>query len=574
MSLGFLDLFGILLIGIIAAIATSAVQGRPIPNVVSNFIEFTNMGSLTPQIQAMLLGLGATSALLLKSLISYYITFRNANFLSTREARLASNMAAKIFNQPITNLQKFSTSEYQHSLTTGVNSAMVGILVGGIAFLSEIFLQIIMGFTLFIFSPTLFIIFILYFGSLFFILNRSLGYKAKSLSKSITDISIRSLSAIADSLGSYREIVVGGKQDYFINLFSRAKHEIGQFSVKNSMLGQFSKYVFENSVVLGGAIFASYAFFTKSAIEAASLLAVFIVASSRLVPSLLKIQLGLLLLKGNIGASIKFFEILGHIDLTSRKSITDNGSLDLSQPVISFTNVKFRYPETELEALSEITCEFAKSKFTAVVGPSGSGKSTLIDLMLGVLDPQEGEISVFGLDPRLVPRSSLSVGYVPQRVYLSAGSIIENVCFGESKAEWDEEKVWKVLSQVLLHDWVSELSGGLYNLIGEGGARLSGGQRQRLGIARALYTNPQLLVLDEATSALDAISEYEITEAFERLDKGLTKVVIAHRLSTVLKADKIVYLKGGKIQGMGTFNELRELIPDFDRQAELMGISK
>ena len=138
----------------------------------------------------------------------------------------------------------------------------------------------------------------------------------------------------------------------------------------------------------------------------------------------------------------------------------------------------------------------------------------------------------------------------------------------------DEDRVWDVLDTVLLRQWAAELPEGLTTLIGEGGAKLSGGQRQRLGIARALYANPNLLVLDEATSALDAISEYEITEAFERLDKGLTKVVIAHRLSTVLKADKIVYLKGGKIQGMGTFNELRELIPDFDRQAELMGISK
>jgi ATP-binding cassette subfamily C protein len=198
----------------------------------------------------------------------------------------------------------------------------------------------------------------------------------------------------------------------------------------------------------------------------------------------------------------------------------------------------------------------------------------LIDLMLGVLQPTHGNISVFGRHPEQVPGSSIRVGYVPQRVYLSEGSIIENICFGQVSTQWKEDRVWDVLETVLLRQWAAELPEGLSTLIGEGGARLSGGQRQRLGIARALYANPNVLVLDEATSALDAISEYEITEAFERLDKGLTKVVIAHRLSTVLKADKIVYLKGGKIQGMGTFNELRELIPDFDRQAELMGISK
>jgi len=338
------------------------------------------------------------------------------------------------------------------------------------------------------------------------------------------------------------------------------------------MLGQFSKYVFENSVILGGVVFAGYAFFTKTALEAASLLAIFIAAASRIAPSILKIQLGTLLLKGARGATSKFFEILHHLEEQSEQ-ITSSINNDLDSSVIRFREVSFRYPSADKNALSEFSSEFKTGEFTAIVGPTGSGKSTLIDLMLGVLRPTHGSISVFGRDPEQVPGSSIRVGYVPQRVYLSEGSLIENICFGQISTQWKEDRVWDVLETVLLRQWATELPEGLSTLIGDGGARLSGGQRQRLGIARALYANPNLLVLDEATSALDAISEYEITEAFERLDKGLTKVVIAHRLSTVLKANKIVYLKGGKIQGMGTFNELRELIPDFDRQAELMGIS-
>ena len=573
MSLVFLDLLGVLLLGSIVAIATSAVQGRPLPGIINQSIEFLNLQNMTPQALATVFGVVATISLLAKSLLNYYLNLRNSRFLASREAKISARMAQLILTQPITTLQKFGTPEYQHSLTIGVNSATVGILAGTIAIVSEIFLQVVMATTLLVFSPTLLLIFVFYFGAMFLLLNWMLGEKANKWSARVTSLSIAGTRAIADSLGSYREIVVSGKRDHFISIFRKSREEALEFSVKSSMLGQFSKYVFENSVILGGVVFAGYAFFTKTALEAASLLAIFIAAASRIAPSILKIQLGTLLLKGARGATSKFFEILHHLEEQS-EPITSSIKNDLDSSVIRFREVSFRYPSSDKNALSEFSSEFKTGEFTAIVGPTGSGKSTLIDLMLGVLRPTHGSISVFGRDPEQVPGSSIRVGYVPQRVYLSEGSLIENICFGESSTQWDEDRVWDVLDTVLLRQWAAELPEGLTTLIGEGGARLSGGQRQRLGIARALYANPNLLVLDEATSALDAISEYEITEAFERLDKVLTKVVIAHRLSTVLKADKIVYLKGGKIQGMGTFNELRELIPDFDRQAELMGISK
>ena len=573
MSLVFLDLLGVLLLGSIVAIATSAVQARPLPGIINQSIEVLNLQNMTPQALATVFGVVATISLLSKSFLNYYLNLRNSRFLASREAKISARMAQLILTQPITTLQKFGTPEYQHSLTIGVNSATVGILAGTIAIVSEIFLQVVMATTLLVFSPTLLLIFVLYFGAIFLLLNWMLGEKANKWSARVISLSIAGTRAIADSLGSYREIVVSGKRDHFISIFRKSREEALEFSVKSSMLGQFSKYVFENSVILGGVVFAGYAFFTKTALEAASLLAVFIAAASRIAPSILKIQLGTLLLKGARGATSKFFEILHHLEEQSEQT-TSSINNDPDSSVIRFREVSFRYPSSDKNALSDFSSEFKTGEFTAIVGPTGSGKSTLIDLMLGVLRPTHGNISVFGRDPEQVPGSSIRVGYVPQRVYLSEGSLIENICFGESSTQLDEDRVWDVLDTVLLRQWAAELPEGLSTLIGEGGARLSGGQRQRLGIARALYANPNLLVLDEATSALDAISEYEITEAFERLDKGLTKVVIAHRLSTVLKADKIVYLKGGKIQGMGTFNELRELIPDFDRQAELMGISK
>ena len=572
MSLVLLDLIGVLLIGGIVAIATSAVQNKPFPNALASLLELVNLDSKTPQDIAKIFGVVATASLLLKSFLSYYLNLRNMRFLAIREARLATRMAKLIFSQPITVLQKFGTPEYQHSLSIGANSAFVGILGGVISLSSEIFLQIVMASTLFVLSPILLLIFFVYFGILFALLNWVLGSKAKIWSKEITNRSIKSSQAIADSLGSYREIVVSGKRPFFLEQFRITKEEISEFSVKNSMLGQFSKYVFENAVILGGVVFSAYAFMTRNALEAASLLAVFVAASSRIAPSILKIQLGILLFRGATGATSKFFEILNHLEGQRRIEVSVEKVLGNIGKGISFRNVEFKYPQANENALSGINLDMNSGAFTAVVGPTGSGKSTLIDLMLGVLQPSKGAISVFGISPENIPNSDIQVGYVPQNVYLTDGSILENICFGQHPKSWDIHRVEEVMRQVLLTDWVKKLPDGLYTLVGERGAKLSGGQRQRLGIARALYNRPNLLVLDEATSSLDAQSEYDISESLETLDSNLTKVVIAHRLSTVLNADKIVYLKDGRIEGTGNFIELRKLIPDFDRQAELMGI--
>lgn len=574
MSLVLLDLIGILLIGGIVAIATSAVQGKDFPQIISSFIEIVGLEAWTPQDISVLFAVIATLALLGKSSLSYYFNLRNLTFLASREAKLATNMAEKIFSQPITVLQSHSTSDYLHSLSIGANSALTGILGGLVTMSAEIFLQLVMASTLMVFSPSLLLIFFTYFGILFLILHFVLGTKAQDWSRHVTELSIMGSAAIMDSLGSYREIVVSGRRKFFLDRFRAAKWSAGQYTVKNAMLGQFSKYVFENSIVIGGAIFAAYAFLTRNALEATSLLAVFLAAATRIAPSILRVQLGMLLIKGALGATSKFFEIYSHVmtSNTQRRPVT-NAEINLGKG-IEVRDVTFFYPRADKPALKEVSCTFLSNKVTAVVGPSGSGKSTLIDLLLGVLEPLSGNIEVFGVSPSSLVEQGVKVGYVPQTVYLKDGSIRENICFGFEENEINEQRVLEVLEDVLLMDWVNSLPNGVDSVVGERGSKLSGGQRQRIGIARALYSSPDLLVLDEATSALDSISEHEITETLGNIKNEMTTVVIAHRLSTVLRAEKLIYLNNGKVKGEGSFNELRVLVPNFDLQAELMGIAK
>ena len=209
----------------------------------------------------------------------------------------------------------------------------------------------------------------------------------------------------------------------------------------------------------------------------------------------------------------------------------------------------------------------------AVVGPSGAGKSTLADAILGVVQPSTGSVRIGGLSPgQFVRRYPGLVAYVPQSVALVSGSVRDNVALGLTQDEIDDDRVWAALKRAHLADYLAGAREGLDTEVGERGVQLSGGERQRLGIARALYTDPRLLVMDEATSALDAETENLVTQTIEELASDVTTITIAHRLATVRRADTVIYLDRGRLLAQGTFDEVRTAVPRFDHQANLAGV--
>lgn len=209
----------------------------------------------------------------------------------------------------------------------------------------------------------------------------------------------------------------------------------------------------------------------------------------------------------------------------------------------------------------------------AIVGLSGAGKSTLVDCMLGILEPSSGEVLISGRKPLdSINRWPGAIGYVPQKVFIANGTVLENVALGFNPLQVSEDRVRECLAKVKLLDFVESLPHGLATELGDFGSRLSGGQRQRLGIARALYTNPKLLILDEATSSLDGQTEKDVSRAIEELGGGVTVILVAHRLSIVRSASQIHYLSAGVLEYSGSFEEVRAEVPDFDRQAKLMGL--
>jgi ABC-type multidrug transport system fused ATPase/permease subunit len=236
---------------------------------------------------------------------------------------------------------------------------------------------------------------------------------------------------------------------------------------------------------------------------------------------------------------------------------------------LSFKHVSYSYPGAAHPALVDITMDIPIPSSVAIVGPSGAGKSTMADLLLGLLQPSSGEITVFGQRPGTGrPR----VGFVAQDVYISAGTLRENVSLAESTDHREDNRVWTALAEARLADFVKQLPEGLDTELGDRGVLVSGGQRQRVGLARALFRGPQLLVLDEATSALDADTEASITDSLRSLSNRVAVVTIAHRFSTIRNADWVIFLRDGYLVDLGSFGELTSRHPDLATTAQLQSL--
>jgi ABC-type multidrug transport system fused ATPase/permease subunit len=240
---------------------------------------------------------------------------------------------------------------------------------------------------------------------------------------------------------------------------------------------------------------------------------------------------------------------------------------------IEVNNLIYNYFESGKPAINDISFAINSGSTLAIIGSSGSGKTTLADCLLGLLEPTSGNIEIDKTAPEIYRTiNSGAIAYVSQEVALVDGSIKENVAFALPESEVDAEKIDVALKRAHIHDFVKGLPQGVETVVGERGTRLSGGQRQRIGIARALYSNPKILVLDEATSALDAETESAITGMLKELHGQVTIISIAHRLSTVMHSDLVLFLRDGKLAGSGKFEDLVQQHPDLAHQAELLGI--
>ena len=358
------------------------------------------------------------------------------------------------------------------------------------------------------------------------------------------------IQAVNQALGGIKEIKVLARENYFV----RAYEENGRYYASSLKKSQFyrnaPKYLIETVCVCG--VLATILIKLQMGADVQELvpqLSVFAMAAFRLLPSVNQVNNllnGILFLKPSIDRIYEDLQEAG-AKKNERPPERDYRRLPAADAV-RFEHVTFRYPGTEKEILSDLSVELPLKKSIGFVGSSGAGKTTFMDLLLGLLSPDQGRICYGDSDIRDYPDAwGHKLGYIPQSIYLADDTIRRNVAFGIPDSEISEAKVRRALEEAQLLEFVDGLDDGLDTMVGESGVRLSGGQRQRIGIARALYQQPEILVLDEATSALDTETEQAVMEAVERFRGRCTLMMIAHRTSTLENCDQIYRLEDGKL---------------------------
>jgi len=570
----FFDLIGIVLIGALSALSVQGLQSKPTGDRVSKALEILRLESFNFQTQVLILGLMATSVFILKTIVSGILTRKVFLFLSNRSAGISSNLVSKFLSLNLLAIQKRTSQEILYIMTDGVKNLLLGIVAISISIAVDFTMLLIIFTGLLLFDPVLAVTVMLLFMIMFFLLNIVLRQRSQQIGKKISELSIKTNEKTLEVIQSYREALVRNRRKYYADEIKSLKFEFARTAAELNFQPFISKYIIESTVIIGACLASIYAFLTKDATHAVSTLVVFLAASMRIAPSVLRIQQGLLMIQANTGSAEGTFRLIKDLDYNSLLD-TSNESLtfayDSFRPVIKINKLDFQYDEVTSFSVQIPNLQIESGETLAIVGPSGAGKSTFVDLLLGILIPRHGSILISGVAPsEAITKWPGAIAYVPQDILIFSGTVRDNIVLGFPASSIKDELVWAALEKAQLKEFIQSLPIGLNTEIGERGAKLSGGQRQRLGIARALFTNPKLLVLDEATSALDNTTELEVSKSLNNLVGEVTTLIIAHRLSTVRKADRVLYFDKGRILAQGTFDEVRQLVPDFDKHANLM----
>ena len=575
-GLAFLDLIGVALIGITSAILIRGLQGLAAGDQVTRFLELLNLNELPQRHLLLLLGGCAISFFILKTILSVYFLRRTLRYMSTRTAQISSSLVSKMLNRPV---EKIFIKPIQHQIynvTGGVERLVGGAVTSLVVIASDLVLLLVILIGLMLVDPVTSIGTFFVFTGIGFLLYFLLHKRVAILNSKFAYQNIYFNQKVSEGINSFRDLFIKGGREFYVNEIRKTKMRLAGYDAEIKFLPNISKYTIEISVILGIAVVAGIQFYLFDSNRAIAVISVFLAASTRIAPAIIRLQQNVIAVKSSLSAAKPTLELIDELngveELERIETVISTNHANFS-PRIKLSNLKFIYSDATENTIQDISLEIGEGKFIALVGPSGGGKSTLIDLILGLLAPSSGSVTISGLTPvDAIKKWPGSIGYVPQDVFIENSTVKENICLGFNPESVSDDLVWQALQLADLSDFVKSLAGQLSYRISDAGKNLSGGQRQRLGIARALLTKPKIVIFDEATSALDAKTENRVSESILKLTGECTVIFIAHRLSVVRSADMIFYIDKGKIVNQGTFEELRSINADFNNQANFMGI--
>jgi ABC-type multidrug transport system fused ATPase/permease subunit len=575
-SLSILDLAGVAAIGLVGALAVTGVQSKTPGNRVGEVLKILNLQDTALQKQVAILGILAATLFIVRTILSVFLTRKILFFLSRCGATISGEMVEKLLSQPLSVIQSRSSQETLFSLTTGVNAITVGLIGSLTNIIADFGLLLVVCIGLFVVDPILAITTVGFLALVAVVLYLSMTKRAYKLGTLNGQLNISGNEKILEVLNSYREALIKNRRMYYANEIKTSRLDLANVTAEFSFMPNISKYVIEAALILGAVLISATQFLLQDASHAVATLGVFMAAGSRLAPAILRLQSSAIQVRisgGSAKTSLDMIDTLQSVELKNQSINKFEYIHDNFFPEVNIKNLNFTYQNNVAKALDQISVSIREGEMVAITGASGAGKTTLVDCIIGAFRTEPGSVLISGRPPlEAISKWPGAIGYVPQEVVILNATVRENVVFGYGSNEVSQILVEEALRKAHLFDHVSGLNEGVDSYVGDRGTKLSGGQRQRLGIARALVSKPKLLILDEATSSLDGKSEADISDSINEFRGEVTTIIIAHRLSTIRNADKVIYMNKGKIEFIGTFDEVRRNVPEFDNQAKLMGL--
>ncbi|MCA0378191.1 MAG: ABC transporter ATP-binding protein/permease [Actinobacteria bacterium] len=523
---------------------------------------------------APLMVLIALGSIILKSVLSIVLHWFATRRFARYEQEIGDRLFSAYINSSWEERSKRTVAEITRIADAGIGNTMAGFLLPLSRVPSSFFTFVVVLGVLVVVDPVTSLIALVYLGLVALLVHQVVTKRVLEAGKVNLEFSYKVANLMTEMIDALKELSLRNRLEEVAGLVSANRSRAVRARANGSFLSVLPGFAFEAALIGGVLLIGAVSFLQGGMQTALASVALFAATGFRLIPALTGMQAGLVQAAASSPAAR---DVVGDLTSTERDMLTsmvpeDTAVLAESPKVYEIENVRFRYPGADHDVIRGLSLRIPLGSSVGIVGPSGAGKSTLIDLILGLSQPSSGNIALDGEPLKSVLRQWRGrVGYVPQRVALFDGSIAQNVALSWTD-DIDRERVMDALKRAQLDGLVSERAGGIDEKIGERGVSLSGGQQQRLGIARALYTDPLVLVLDEATSSLDTKTEDEVTKAIRNLQGQVTLISVAHRLSTIKDYDQICYLDDGVIEAQGSFAEVAGTHSAFGEQVALAGL--
>ena len=508
------------------------------------------------------IGLCVLGLLFVSMIISIFTTWGLSMFANKIGTEIADRLYTYYLQKGWLFHASGSSAQLTKKIATETMRVTGAVLVPLMQMNSKVVLSLLMSLSIFFYDPKVALIGLSIFAISYFFLFKGVRNRLNKNGIAISEVNEERFRLMNEGFGGIKDLLLMGRDNDFINRFNRSGKTLAYSQGTNAALAQAPRYfvellAFGSMIVLILYLIASH---NGNLGMILPILSVYAIGIIKLLPAFQQIYSSIAIIKANIPAFESIQQDLhDSLHKESKSQQFEQNNLNPKHS-ISLENITFTYPNKEEPALNKLDMLIPSNSVIGIVGPSGSGKSTLIDILLCLIEPDNGNLKI---DDEIINSQNRrswqnTIGFVAQTIFLSEGTIAENVAFGIPEKQINLSQVQKVLKLAHLSDFISTLDQGIYTKVGERGVQLSGGQRQRIGIARALYHNAEVLVFDEATSSLDGITEKMIMEAIHNFSGKKSIILIAHRLKTVKKCDKIFFIDKGRVADQGTYQELVE----------------